>query len=457
MSQAPVDHTLNDNQCFRMNFLDESYVSFEGPMGSMPIVYAMRFGTRVDPLHLKQVLRELVSANPRMRSVAEPGWHTYHLRVLPDNAIVDALFEQAWVVDTSASASDASAMEALHTRLHNLCVPIERGLLCRFVFVPDEHAPVFFLYAHHIVGDGATGQHLVAEMMKRLNGGPPMVFQPMEDPPLWQGFGPERLLDWPRAIWRSMKHERQVAQTVAAQQVVRLEAARSAYMSTHGLRYFDVPVAASRLREVARQWKVSLNTLVVLAVSEAFLSLDKDNPQAAAVIRQAMNVRKLYPASRGYGPLWGNHVGVFLIVETQGKTLQARAQSIKQQIDESARRYSAKEGFGRYAFTEIVPWVGRTVLGRIITSMVRQRKLPELSCYISNVGSTNDANPPGAAIVLTEFRISVPSPNLIQVVTELNDVLRMPACWERSEIDHDKMGDYLQRLNDAFVKIAAAA
>jgi hypothetical protein len=455
MSQAALDYTQNDNQCFRMNFLDESYVAFEGPMGSMPIVYGMRFGVAVDPAQLKRVLRELVSANPRMRSVAESGWHTYHLRVLPDNAIVDALFEHAWVVDASASASDASAMEAVHARLHNTCVPIERGLLCRFVFVPDDHAPVLFLYAHHIVGDGATGQHMTAEIVKRLNGGPPMVFQPMEDPPLWQGFGPERLLDWPRAIWRSMKHERQVAQTVAAQQVVRLETARSAYMSTHALRYFDVPVPASRLREVARQWQVSLNALVVLAVSEAFLSLDKDNPQAAAVIRQAMNVRKLYPASRGYGPLWGNHVGVFLVVETPGKTLQTRAQSIKQQIDESARRYTAKEGFGRYALTELAPWVGRTVLGRIITSMVRQRKLPELSCYISNVGSLNDANPPGATIPLTEFRISVPSPTLIQVVTELNDVLRMPACWQLSEVDNDKMDDYLQRLNEAFLRIAA--
>lgn len=456
MSEAAGQYSANDNQCFRMNFLDESYVAFEGPMGSMPIVYSMRFGAPIDPARLKQVLRELVSANPRLRAVAEPGWHTYHFRVLPDNAIVDELFEQAWMVDASVAADDVQAMEALHTRLHNTCSPLERGLICRFVFVPHHQAPALFFYVHHIAGDGATGVHLVSEIVKRLNGGPPMAFQPFEDPPLWHGLAPERLLAWPLAIWRSLAHERKVTQSIAAKQVVRLEDARSAYMSTHALRYFDVPVSASRLREVARHWQVSLNTLVVLAVTEAFLSLSKDNPQAAAVIRQAMNIRKLYPASRGYGPLWGNHVGVFLVVETPGKTLQARAQSIKQQIDESARRYAAKEGFGRYAFTELVPWMGRTALDRVITTMIRKRKLPALSCYISNVGSLNEANPVGASIPMTQFCISVPSPTLIQVVTELNDVLRMPACWQLSEIDHTKMDDYLQRLRNAFLAIAAA-
>lgn len=456
MNRTTGQYSANDNQRFRMNFLDESYVAFEGPMGCMPIVYSLRFGAPVSPDHLKQVLRELVSANPRLRVVTEPGWHTYHFRVLPDNAIVDELFELAWSVDASVSVDDLEGMQALHTRLLNTCVPMERGLICRFVLVPHPQTPVLFLYVHHVAGDGATGVHLVTEVLRRLNGGPPMVFQPMEDPPLWQGFGPERLLAWPRAIWRSLAHERQVAQTVASRQVVRLENARSAYMSTHALRYFDVPVPASKLREVARRWQVSLNTLVVLAVAEAFLSMSKDNPQAAAVIRQAMNIRKLYPASRGYGPLWGNHVGVFLVVETPGKTLQARAQSIKQQIDESARLYAAKEGFGRYAFTELVSWMGRTALDRVITAMIRQRKLPQLSCYITNVGSLNEATPPGAQIPLTQFCIAVPSPTLIQVVTELNDVLRMPACWQLSEIDRHAMDDYLSRLKQAFETIAAA-
>lgn len=455
---APAAHGSDfDNHRYRMNFLDESYVAFDGSMGSMPIIYFLRLSASVDEQRLKDVLRELVSANPRMRSVVEPGWQTFQLRVLPEGPIVDALFDLAWQVERTVDAQDEAALLQLHQRLHNTCVPMGRGLMCRFVFVPHAQQPVLLLYTHHIIGDGATGQHLVKALMQRLNGGPPMAFQPIEAPPLWQVFGPERLLDWPGAIWRSLGHERRTAQTLKQYRVVRLEEGRSAYMSVHALRYFQVPVAASQLRKVARQWGVSLNALIVLAATEAFLDLGKDDPQAAAVVKQAMNVRRFYPPSRGYGPLWGNHVGVFLVIETHGKTLAERARSIKQQIDESASRYERKEAFGRYAFTELVPWLGRTVLDHIVTKMVRQRKLPEMSCYISNVGSGNDAAPPEAEITLKAYRISVPSPSLIHVVTELDDVLCMPASWQLSEVDPDRMDDYLQRLGDAFRKIAAAA
>jgi hypothetical protein len=455
MNPAATQYTQNDHQTYRMNFLDESYVVFEGIMGSMPITYLMRFGASVEPGVVKQVVRELLSANPRLRSVVEPGKHRYHLRVLPDTEIIDEFLEVAWQVEPSVDTQDAQAVESLHWRLHNDLLPIERGLMCKFIWVPHAAEPILIMVLHHIVGDGVTSQHLTFEIVKRLNGGAPMAFQPIEAPPLWQVFGPPAWWQWPAAVWRSLAHERQTSAVLKAVKVSQLEMAQSPYMSSHGLQHFQVPVSASVLRQLARQWGVSLNALVVLAVAETFLAMAQSDPRSAAVIRQAMNVRKFYPAKHGYGPLWGNHVGVFLVVEQPGKTLQARAQSIKQQIEEQSRRYAQKEGFGRYAFMGMVLGLGRTLVAHILTGMLRRRKPPAVSCYITNVGSSNAANQPGYAVPLVQHIISVPCPTLMQAVTELNDVLHMPASWQRSEISPQAMHTYLTQLRRSFEQLAA--
>lgn len=440
-----------------LNFSEHAYVAFDGVMGSMPQPYLLRFGGPLDPGQVRAVARELLSANPRLRAVAEPGKHVYHLHILPDGPIVDQLFEQAWRVDEHIDVQDRVVLERLHNRLLNEVFPLERGLLCRFVFIPDERTPVLFFAAHHITGDGRSMIHWISEIVRRLNGGVAMDVQPVEAPQLRSAFAPERWWDWPRSLWRSRAHVVREQRRMRALHIQHCPRDPQPYLSTHGLRHYTVPVAASALRPLARRLGISLNSLITLAIAETFLARAPGDPLAAAVVRQSVDVRKYYPASCAYGPLWGNHVGAFLVIEQGVKPLQERALSIKAQIDEGLARFARREMFWIYAFYEFMPVLGRTLVGRVTTNMVRQRRMPLISCHATSLGNVGGINPPDARVPVIEFIPAVPSASLLQVVAELNDRIVLPVSWQRSETPQEAVDSYLASLSQTFESLAALA
>lgn len=439
---------------YPLNFLEYGYVAFEGLMRTMPQVYLLRLQRSFDAAQVQAVTRELVSANPRLRALVDPTLWQHRLLVLPEGPVLQQLWEDAWEVHAHLDAADRRAMEALHERLHNLVMPIERGLMCKFVYVPHTQEPVLFICVHHIVGDGRTMLHYVTEVCKRLAGGPPMALQPVEAPPLSQALGPARWWQYPAAVWRSLRHEKQQQRTIDSLEVVRLEQQGSPFLSTHALKHYQVPVPASVLRQVARKLDVSLNGLVVMAMAETFLRIVQHAPGRAAVIRQAMDIRHLYPKAKGHGPLWGNHVGVFHLIETGAKTWQERAQSVRAQVDEHVRRYADREVFGRYAFMPAATWLGRQMLSFMATRMVRRSRLPQLSCYATNIGSLDRILPVEARGVLKDMTATVPSPTFLQVVSEINDVVSMTASWQRSEFSKEDLNIYLSELSQTFIQLA---
>jgi len=147
-------------------------------------------------------------------------------------------------------------------------------------------------------------------------------------------------------------------------------------------------------------------------------------------------------------------VGVFLIVETGQKTWQARAQSIRAQIDTHVQRYARHEVFGRYAFMPAAIWMGRNLLSYLATRMVRQARLPALSCYATNIGSLDRILPEDARGVLKDMTATVPSPTFLQVVSEINDVVSMTASWQRSEFSKEDLNVYLNELSQTFIQLA---
>src|SRR5690606_37244182 len=111
---------------FPLNHSEHAYVAFDGVMGSMVQPYLLRFDAPLDAALLRSILREMISAYPRMRGVPEAGVHRYRLRILPDDHVVDQLFEHAWRVDAHLDATDARVMEDCHQRLLNEVLPLER-------------------------------------------------------------------------------------------------------------------------------------------------------------------------------------------------------------------------------------------------------------------------------------------------------------------------------------------
>lgn len=436
-----------------LNFSEHAYVAFDGFMGSMPQVYLLRFDQPLRARQVKHMARELVSTQSRLRGVIEPGWWRYHLRILTDDHIVDQLFEQAWRETPHINAQCELSLEREHQRLLNQVLPLERGLGCRFQFVDHARTPVLFMTVHHLLGDGRTMVHLLTQIMARLNGGPPMWPQAPEGPSLLGALKPPHWWQVPRQMWRSRAHVQKQAHVHAGLNIQQFLTPDQPVLSTHALRHFTASAPASALRPLARHLGLSLNSLITLALAETFLAMAPDDPKAAAVIRLSVDLRRYYPAQADHGPLWGNHVGAFLVTETGKKTLQARADAIKAQVDEGLARFERREMLWTYLIYEVLPWLGRTAGSRLTMQMQRGLKLPRISAHATSLGNVSHLNPPGARIKLDLLMASVPSMAALHVLAEINDRIVMPLSWQRAEASVDQVDAYLARLDRTLARL----
>ncbi len=440
-----------------LNFSEHAYVAFDGFMGSMPQVYLIRFDQPVSRDKARSVARELISSQERMRAVIEPGWWRYQLRIMADDHIVDQLFEQAWADSPHLDARDDAQLEALQMRLLNDVLPLEHGLSCRFHFIPHERTPVLFLTVHHVLGDGRTMVHLLTEIMRRINDGEPMAYQKAEGPSMLGGLTPQSWWQLPVHIWRSRGHVVRQKAEHARLHIQQFQTMDQPRMSTHALRHFTVSTPASVLRQAARQMDMSVNSLIVLALCETYLSMAPDDPQAAAVIRMSVDLRRFHPKEAGHGPMWGNHVGAFLVTETGRKAIKDRVTSVKAQIEEGLARFERREMLWTYLIFEILPWLGRAALGHIVTVMQRKLRHMPISLHATSLGNVSHLNPPHATIKIDHLVATVPSMAALQVITEINDRIVMPLIWQRAEASVEQADAYLRRFDEVLARISSAS
>ncbi len=440
-----------------LNFSEHAYVAFDGFMGSLPQVYLLRFDQPLNARQVRSVARELVSSQSRLRGVIEPGWWRYQLRILADDHVVDQLFEQAWCETPHLDARNEQSLEAEHNRLINQVLPLERGLACRFQFIDHPQTPALFVTVHHLLGDGRTMVHLLTQIMARLNGGPSMLPQAPEGPSLLGALTPTHWWQIPVQMWRSRGHVLRQSQWHRSLNIQQFLTPNQPVLSTHAVRYFNASVPASALRPLARQLGLSVNSLITLALAETFLSMAQGDPQAAAVIRLSVDLRRFYPKEAGHGPLWGNHVGAFVVTEVGRKTLPERADSIKAQVAEGLGRFERREMLWTYLIYEVLPCLGRTAGSRLTMQMQRGLKLPRISAHATSIGNVNHLNPPGASVKLDLLMATVPSMAALHVLAEINDRIVMPLSWQRAEASVDQVDAYLARLDRTLVALVDLA
>lgn len=453
---STVDTAPHD-RLYHLNFTEQAYLTLDPMIGSMNQTYLLRLDAPIEPPRMRAVLRELLSAHPRLRGITEPGWKIHGLRILPDGPITDQLFEHAWLLDAHTDPTDEAALQALHQRMLNDMLPIGRGLACRFRFLPHAQHPVLFVSFHHLLVDGRTIVDIFGRLMARLNGGGPMPLQAVEDPSLLDAVRARHWWQIPGQIWLSRRHARAQAalhRGLNVQQVVR---ASSPFMSTHALLHYRLPVAATVLRPMAKSLGLSLNGLITLMFTEVFLEGARDDPKAAALIRNSVDLRRFYPKEAGHGPLWGNHVGAFVVTETGRKSLRERAASVKAQSDEFMARFQRREVFWLYLLYAAMPWLGQTLAARLTTLMMRRHRYQQISAHATNLGRLDAVNPAGATVRLTEVVPAVPSLAPIHPVVELGDRLTMPVMWQRSMATPEHMQAYLARFDRTVLRLVAEA
>lgn len=172
----------------------------DGLAGSMGITYLLQFDQAIDPARMRDVVRELVSAYPRFRGVIEPRWQRYRLAILDDGDTTDQLFEHAWRVMPHLDAEDPGQLQALHQQLLNEVLPLERGLACRFHYIPHDRSPALFLTVHHLLFDGRSALQFLGDLVRRLDGGPPIEPQALESASHLGALAPAHWWQWPGSL-----------------------------------------------------------------------------------------------------------------------------------------------------------------------------------------------------------------------------------------------------------------
>ena len=436
-----------------LNRSEHGYAAIEGLAGTMVQAYLLRFNQPVPEARVRQTLRELVTAYPKLRAALEPGLHRYHFRILPEGRLIDQLFEQAYRVDPHVDVDDPQALEAWHRdRMHEV-LPLERGLGFRARFVPHASQPVLCFGVPHILGDGMTMLELVKQILRGLNG-QPLVPMALEAPSMIGAIAPEKWWQWPRQVLRSRRHKVQEARRLAGLHIQQWPTELGPHYSTTGLRHHEVPTPVAELRRTARELGVSLNTLLISALAQTFLDQAPDDPKAAAVIRISVNLRKYHPASAGHGPMWGNHVGAFLVIEQDArKPLKDRVSSVDASIKAGQDRYARREMCWTYLLEEAMPWLGRTLIGHIGVKLMRQGKFPKISCHATSLGDANHVNLPDAAVRLVQLTPTVNSISPLPALVEMNGRLMVPTSWQLGETPVVAVDAFLKRLDQNLARM----
>lgn len=438
-----------------LNRSEHLYWAGEGHLGPINQPYVLRLSGPVEEPSVRQALRELTTAFPRLRSVIEPGPWLDRMRILPDDLWVDQLFDDAYRVEHGVNLDDRDALQAWHSARLNEPLSLERGLPWRARFLPHPTHPALLFVVHHIVGDGRSMIQLLCAILGRLNG-QPIDPSPLDSPSMQAAVTPMRLWQWPAAIWRGWRGWRQGRadqRGAQGQQVINLATRRSPRFTTSAIRYHELPCPADAMKQFARAHQTTQNTLLTALVANAFLAPHTHNPQAVAALRISVDLRRYYP--EGQAPVFGNYVSSFTVRAQHQPTLAAQIADIERQIQQHLARYERRDHALPLTLYEWLPYIGRTRYRQLIAGSKARGSLPELSCHLSNLGSAEFINPKNAQVRLQALWPATVSTTMLLGVLSLNGRQFLTIIRQCDEIDDEAVQGLIAQLDQQFMSMDA--
>lgn len=444
---------LAEDQRYPLNRSETAYLSVDGMVGSLVQPYLMRLEGALDEAVVRQALRDLVSAYSRLRAVVEPGLHLHHLRVLPDDHIVDELFEVAWRVEHGLDADDHEQMLRLHNQTLNDVVSLQRGLGMRVRFVPHPVRPVLIFSVHHLLLDGRSLIMAMSDLLKRLNG-QPIVTRPMEAPSMIPCIGPKNWREWPVKLWASFKIHRDQKHALSQLRVIKLPRRSAPHYSANAVEHHVLSTPVAAIKQAAKRAKTTINTFMLTAVTETFLELEADDPRAAVVIRMSVDMRRFYP--REIMPSVGNFVATFLVAQQRMGSTSDRIHSLDVQIKEGLGRFIRRERCWNYLLEESFGWFGRTLYTHLALTAHRAGKLSNVTCHMSNLTGLDQLNAADAAVRLVGFFPTTPSLEFLVGSLELGGRMYVTMSWQLSDTDRAVIRSFADRLDRTVARLVTS-
>lgn len=434
-----------------LNRSEHMYWAGEGHLGPINQAYILRFDQPLDEALVRQALRELTTAFPRMRGIVVPTAWTHKLRILPDDRFVDQLFDDCYRIELGVDPSSREALQAWHTRFLNEPISLERGLPWRGRFLPHATQPAIMFSVHHIIGDGRSMVQMLCAILGRLNG-QPIAPCKVDSPSMMPAVTPQKWWQWPGSIARWWRDSRAEKAATRNERVIQLEDGSSDHHTTVSVRYHELPVAADAMRALSKQHGTTVNTLLMAMVANTFLALGHRDgpdrpggPRSVAAMRTSVDLRRYFPD--GKGPEFGNFVSVFTVRARQQATLAEQIASLEAQSKAAMARFERRDFALPLTFWEIIPWVGRTLYSHLIVQSKVQRSLPALSCHLSNLGSAEFINPKGGSVRLSELWPTTISNVFLLGALSLNGKQFFTVIHQNDEISPATVDRFLTELD----------
>lgn len=428
-----------------LNRSEHLYWACEGHVGGSIIQpYLLRFDRQVSLAEVRQALRELTSAYPRLRGIVVPSGWTHKLQILPDDDGIDLLFDDAVRVVHGVDAASASELEACHSAVLNEPLSMERGLPWRARYIPHAEQPVLIFALHHIIGDGRSLVQMISAIVGRLNGHP-IAPCPLQSPSMVKAVAPAKWHQWPASLIGWWRNHRADVRACRGQTLVMLNSRQSSHFTTSRVHHHALPCGQAQLRTVAKQMGTTVNNLMTAVIANCFLARATDLPHAVAAIRISVDLRRHFP--KGEQPEVGNFVSSFAVRATHQANLAAQIQSIEAQVKAQLARYERREYALPLLLYEALPWMGRTLYSRFIVASKAKGKLRDVSCHFTNLGSAETVHPADATVRLTQLWPATLGVALVLGLVSLGDKLYLPVIQQLDETDAETVKSFLAALD----------
>lgn len=447
---CPAPCAVSPPDLFPLNRSEHLYWASEGRLGPINQPYVLRLSDPVDESLVRQTLRELTTAFPRLRGVIEPGFLRDRLRILPEGRAIDQLFDDAYRIEHGVDLDDVEALQAWHNTQLNLPLPLEHGLPWRARFLPHPTHPALMLSVHHIVGDGRSMIQLLCAIFGRLNG-QAIAACPAESPSMRAAVTPAHAWQWPAAIWRGWRQSRTDARAAQDQQVVTLARRHSPRFTTSAINYHELPCPAEAMKQFARAHQTTQNTLMAALAANAFLAPHVETPHAVAALRISVDLRRYYP--EGQAPSFGNYVATFVMRARHQPTLAAQIADIDQQIRDHLARFERRDHALPLTLYEWLPLIGRKRYGQLIAHSKARGSLPPVSGHLTNLGSAEFINPPNSRVRLQALWPGTIGAVPLLGVLSLNGRQFLSFVHQRDEVEDEDVRAFLARLDQQFTSV----
>lgn len=454
MSSVPVFVPLNRSE--------HAYVSVGGLLGSILQTYCLRFDAPVSEAELRRALRELVRAFPRLRAVVEPSLLAWRLRILPDDAVVDQLFEAAVRVERGVDPESLVELERLTSRVLNDPVPLERGLPWRAVLLPHATQPVLILAVEHVVCDGRSMVQVLTALMAALNGRP-VAAQPLEPVSMLPAILPRRLADWPRCLLAAWRHSRAEARQRAVLRIAKLDEMKLTRFTTNEVAFRELSLDPKELRLAAKRLGTTVNNLVLTAYGLVLLDQAASGPDAGVAIRLSVDLRRYFP--EGQAPAFGNYVASFLAYEPRRASLAEHLRSFETQMRDGLARFERREMLLPWLPAELPRFLGRRLYALAAIRLRERDSLAHDTGHFSSLGDCSSINPPQARVNIVTLLPSVSSAAVLLVAATAAGRMFLTANFRadrlRRESAHLLLGrveaSLLAMIEDSHAQAGAAA